>query len=340
MTAGLHIGPPEYDDLALGFVADHYATEYSYPGNAVMPDLIAGLTWARGGGPGSVLSRMLLGAGFRYTAIDLQRPGPAPRLIVLGSPPYLDPAVQQRLLDHVERGGALLLVGALPERDLQGRPCRILADALGLGVLGEMAGEQFPSVLGAGWAAGRPETRVGRLQRLSLTGGEPFLTEALTGDPCGVEMEVGTGAAIVIAADYAGDPAFFRELTGRLGVAPGLTHDAEPAALIAATTVTPAGDRFLHVVNTTGFTLTARFTLHARTLFDGRRLHLGPRSGRLVPLRLSLGGNHITDSTAEMVRHNDSAVTFRLDQPENTVTVNDVRLTSPIGDVSWTVPLS
>ncbi|WP_460979681.1 beta-galactosidase, partial [Pseudactinotalea suaedae] len=160
----------EHDDLALGMVLDDYLTEYQPPlAEGDDADAVRDLEHGRGAGPRDLLGRVLLTLGLRYGAADLQRdPGPDgwPHLIVLGSPTARDRAVQERLAEHVGAGGALLLLGALPTTELDGTPCTILADALGVAVVREMRDGpgRFTSVIEvAGWGYGT-ERRVGRLK--------------------------------------------------------------------------------------------------------------------------------------------------------------------------------
>ena len=53
-------GDEEYDDLALGFVPDHYLTEYHHPASVVRAAQVADLERFRGMGPRDVLARALL----------------------------------------------------------------------------------------------------------------------------------------------------------------------------------------------------------------------------------------------------------------------------------------
>ena len=91
---------------------------------------------------------------------------------MLGTGRYLAPeAVQQRVVDARDAGGRVLLLGTVPERDLEGTPCHVLADALELGHGGVVrdTGHYYPSLVAHGWAAPWPETRVGWLQELRPT---------------------------------------------------------------------------------------------------------------------------------------------------------------------------
>ena len=63
------------------------------------------------------------------------------------------------------------------DRDLEGRPCTLLADALGVSGAGLTwaTDHYYPSAVASGWAAPWPETRVGWFQALEHERGDAVL---------------------------------------------------------------------------------------------------------------------------------------------------------------------
>ena len=258
---------PEHDDLALGFVADHYATDVIDPRSPEAMLLARELEWGRGGGPGAQLPRALLAAGFRFGAVDLQDPhARCPGLLVVGSPASWPEQVLRRLLEHAAGGGRVLLVGAVPSHDRVGRPSGIFAEALGLSVTGTVIAGRgvFPSVTGD--ALTIPELRSDRLQLLSCAAATVLLREVATGEPCALAIPHGAGTVAIVATDAALPVPAWAQLLALLGVAPGLTRDPAGTALITATSRTRAGERFLHVLNLSGYDQRASFALDGRPL--------------------------------------------------------------------------
>ena len=99
-----------------------------------MSEVVDDLAGHRGAGQRRFLARSLLLGGFRFGAVHLEERDPEPGgVLALASGRHLSAVVQQRVLDHVRAGGGLLYLGLLPERDLEGSPCTVLADGLGLG---------------------------------------------------------------------------------------------------------------------------------------------------------------------------------------------------------------
>ena len=295
----------EHDDVALGMVLDDYLTEYRAPSEP--GDAVDELEYARGAGPRGLLGRVLLTLGYRYGAVDLQRdPGPEgwPRVLVLGSPVACDADVQERLVSHVRGGGGLLLIGGLPTTALDGTPCTVLADELGIHVVGELRDgpDSFTSVIEvAGWGHGT-ERRVGRVQLYEAPGAEVLLTEAMSGRPAGVLA----GSAVLIGCDFGADLAFFARALERLGARPGLVREPLPG-LITTTTRARDGSRLLHAINVSGVTLSSVLDLDGERLFGGEAITLPPRTGAALPVGVRVGGR-LLSATAEVAALEPGAV--------------------------------
>ena len=297
----------EHDDLALAMVLDDYLTEYRPPSDS-SPEAVDDLVYARGAGPRDLLGRVLLTLGYRYGAVDLQRDGALPSVLVLGSPSAAERSVQERLAAHVEGGGGLVLLGEVPITELDGTPCTVLADALGLRVAGEVRDRPhyFPSVRAAwGWGT---ERRVGRIQLLDAPGAEVVLTEAMSGRACGVVAWHGAGTAVVVTCDFGADLAFWRTALERAGARPGLGLEPFPG-LIGTTTRAGDGSRLLHLINVSGHPASTPVTLDGEPLFDDERLTVPARSGLALPIGVHVGG-HLLTATAEIATVGADAVQF------------------------------
>ncbi|KAB1916253.1 hypothetical protein F8274_00735 [Micromonospora sp. AMSO31t] len=331
----------EDDGLALGFVPDHYLTEYHHPASASRAAQVADLERFRGMGPRDVLARALLLAGYSFPAVDLQSPLPAdtPPVIALASAATLGPKVQQRLVEHLRGGGRLLLHGVLPERDHDGTRCTLLADALGLTVTGRVddGPQSFPSVVGQRWAAGRAEVRVGYAQRLAGATAEPVLVEVGSGEPCAVEVAVGAGRALVIAADVPCDLDFWRAAVARLGVRQRLAADADGPGLVLTSTVDPVGQRLLHLVNVAPSAVTLALAWQGVPVLAGRRLRVPARTGLILPYGIRVGDATLVETTCELVSRDGNTVLLRPTQGDDEVVLaTDRPITASRGSVHGT----
>lgn len=310
----------ERDRVALGFIPDYYMTEYHPPGSAAVRDLAADLEANRGRGAWELMCRAMLLAGYRFGALDIQnRPlsvGDTPSL-VLGSARYMAAAVQEKLCAWLRGGGGLLLYGDLPRFDMEGRPCTVLADALGVHSAGSThtSCDYFLSVVAASWASPRPEVRVDYAHLFEGAAVEPILTVADTGAMCGFEARVGAGRAIVVATSYICDIELYRTALERLGVAAGLRHDSRDHGILMTSVANTRGERFIHVVNLDGFDKAVRLFSNGMSLFDDMPLWLFSRTALMLPIGVDLGPATIVRSTAEIRGTGADHIAFRLTQP-------------------------
>lgn len=286
-------------DLTLGFVSDDYLTEYQPPGHLRTAAIQDDVSRFRGLGPRQILARALVLGGFGFDAVDLcthedldltdPEPdhGDRPAVLDVASHPvlavatshHLSAEVQQRLADFVRAGGRLLLVGALPTHDQLGEPCTMLADALGLRVVRELADQVIEDGQPRPWfttvrvddalVGRRPEVRVSSAQVYAFggegagdggAGGGVLIREITSREPCAVEVAAGEGRAIVLGCDYPADLAVYAALLARLGVRPRWRADAsDPGIVIAAMADPTSGAELVHLLNVAPYPLT--FTL-------------------------------------------------------------------------------
>ncbi|MFQ6170889.1 beta-galactosidase [Oryzobacter sp. R7] len=303
----------EHDEVELGLVLDAYATEYHHPASALMTDAVTDLTQHRGAGQRRALVRSLLLGGYRFGAVHLEERSPrAGSVLVLGAGRYLAADVQRRVVAHAEAGGRVLLLGPVPERDLDGSPCHVLADALDLGH-GEVvrdSGHYYPSVVAHGWAAPWPETRVGWRQELRPTRGDVVLTDVY-GTACGVDVPLGDGRVVLLAAELPSSRELFTRALTALGATAGVSTSTPFPGVITTTTASADGQRALHLINVSGAALPTTVTLDGEELFDGAALQVPPRSGFVLPLGLDVAGVRLLGGTGEVAGVEDGAIRFR-----------------------------
>ncbi len=294
----------EYDEVTAGFWPDAFMTEYHHPASAVMTEIVDDLMAHRGPGQGKSLWRSLLLAGVRFTASNLQNPdGKLPHTVALSTGLVLDPTVQHRLKRHLLEGGSLLLVGRLPQRDTENRPCTVLADALGLrpGELVRGTDRHYPSLVGHGLASWLPETRVGWLAALAPSTDDERLFTDVDGRTCAVTTRVGAGRAIVATVELPTHPELVRTMLEHLGSPPGLRLRTTVPGVVVTTGRSPRGERMLHLLNPTGYASIVDVDVDDRTGLLNQPLLLPARTGRMLGLGLRLpGGGEIVSSNAEI----------------------------------------
>ncbi|WP_129668020.1 beta-galactosidase [Phytoactinopolyspora endophytica] len=320
---------PEYDAVTLGFVPDHYLTQYPAPGRDQAQQVVSDVEGWRGAGPrGGSLARAMLFSNIRFGSVNLQAgdldPDRQPVLALAGAE-HLGTELQERLVRYVEGGGSLLLAGKMPVKDMAAQKSTVLADALGLKATETITGapDFFPSVTAHAWAEPLPETRVGRAQ-LFETGGSAtvFLRELSTGGACGIDVPLGDGRAVVITTDYIVDPTFWNRVFDAVEARPGITHSSSMPGVFILSMADDDGGRLLHAFNTSAYETTFTAEEDGKPLFGGESLHLPARSALMLPVGLTLGGVNIAYATAEPVGIGDGEVTFRSAGSEAVVVVD------------------
>ena len=303
----------EHDDVELGLVLDAYATEYHHPGSALMTDAVDDLSQHRGAGQRRALVRSLLLDGYRFGAVHLEERSPKPgSVLVLGAGRYLAADVQRRVVAHAEAGGRVLLLGPVPQLDLDGSPCHVLADALDLGH-GDVVrddGHYYPSVIAHGWAAPWPEMRVGWRQELRPNRGDVVLTDVY-GTVCGVDVPLGDGRVVVFAAELPSNRELFGRALRALGARPGVTTSTPFPGVLTTTGASCDGQRALHLINISGAAMPTVVSVDGEALFGGEPLQVPPRSGHILPLGLDVAGVRLIGGTGEVAGVEEGAIRFR-----------------------------
>lgn len=334
---------PRRTGLSLGFIPDQYLTEYRVPGDNYGKKIRDDHEQYRGMGPRDILARAMTLSSLDFNAVNLSslsELGPAnatgeipesTTTLMVASGHYMASDVQSRLGAFVLNGGNLLVAGVLPTHDLDGIPCSALADALGIGITGEvgrhridslgMTTAYYPSVKivdGTGLPS-RAEVRVGSAQLYDAEGATILLREVQTGQPCAVEVAVGRGQAIVWGADYPCDLEVHRELFRRLDATASVQFSQPAPGLVAYTQVSDIDQaELLSVFNLASYAVTTSLIVDAEPGLARAQIRLPARSGLLLGRNLDLGNGHkLVWSSAELVGTSDTALTFRLHGGDN-----------------------
>src|SRR5689334_21685831 len=300
----LSVMEEERDGVAFAFIPDYYMTEYKYPESLQMNAIVTNIEANRGPDAWESVARAMLLAGYRFGAVDIQNkpldPAGTP-VLVLGSARYMDGDLQQKLVDYLTAGGAVLLYGEVPLFDMEAHPCTLLAGALGLTPAGAREGATFYylSLYSTGWAAPHAEIRTHYAQVFESRRGEVILRVIGTDEACGFDIPVGEGRAIVITAAYPADIPFFRTALEKLGATAGLRYDTPYYGVFLTSTASLDGERFLHILNLDAFDKTGQLTMDGRNLLEGHPLALRSREGIMLPLNIAVGDMRIVYSTAE-----------------------------------------
>lgn len=328
------------DAVSFAFVPDYYMTEYCYPKSEKMLEIKRNIEANRAHGGWEIMGRAMLLAGYRFSSVDIQnKPIDAAKTPVIAFPSakYLHEHVQTKLVKYIENGGSLLLYGEVPLFDMEGNPCTVLADALGVTAKGNLTDQMrySLSLYANGWAAPRPEVRTHHAQLFELSKGESVFKVYGSDETCGFEIPVGKGKVIAFAMAYRCDIQLFKTALERLGATAELTHDNPYHGIFMTSTSNQEQERFIHLLNLDGFDKVLVVTHMGTPLFDGRKITLGSKDGVMLPIDISLSnGVEIAYSTAELMSVEDNRIALRLTQAADVIKLKTDRELAANDDVT------
>ncbi len=302
-------GTRKHADLAIGFYAPYWTTEY------LTGPRIEAWEWKKHHLFYDGLARLLQLANLNFTLVDLERatPGELGRLPALAvfALDAMDAETQGKLAGYVRDGGRLLLNPELPVRDLGLAPCTVLADARGVKAAGSRTGNLLY------FLGGRECLAQGGLT-LFEPGEARVLARAADGSPCGLRVVDG-GIALLLGFglnhmfDYQVE--LVRGFAAALGVAPAVETDGELQLCLR----TDGRCGFLFAANFHDVPRSGRVRLtlpgesRPTALPSRGRIAIGKRRGYVLPLNVPLGGGDVLRyATAEVLEAASRRGTARL----------------------------
>lgn len=298
----LRAAAPERPPVTIGFVVDHYMTEYRYPGSEREAQFVAELERFRGSGPREIMTRALVVGGYAPDATLIDGAAAldglaTDQVLALAPTPYLDDDIQSTLVAWVRRGGRLLLSGPLPQADMEGHSATTLTDALGIAVgVRDESGLHamtyaatpgrtpfvMPALVGGEPAWQGAEVAVGFAQPLTVastaSGALSLGQLARSGEPCVMEIPLGDGRVVVAAADLPCLPEIWDALLGRLAAAPAVRVTSGSRGVVVVPCRTPDDVEVVHVLNVSPWDTTLTLERDGSPLLDAP-LELPARSG-------------------------------------------------------------
>ena len=327
----------ERDDLALAFIPDYYMTEYCYPGSAKERELQRNLEQFRVSDGIERVARSLLMNHFRFTAVDVQNKPVFPeqvRTLVVFTGTYLSEAIQQKLVDFAKAGGSLFLYGMMPTMDMEGNPCTLLKDALGISKI-EMLRAGFGfwlSVQPVGILEDSAEVTMGHAETYEIDNCEPLMVTAHSREITAFVKNLGRGKVLMLGTPYICHLENYRKMMSCLGASPALSEDGPYGGIFMTAMKGENRERYLHMMNLDGFDKDVHVTLEGKPLFDGRLLRLASRRALMLPLEMELDGKFLEYATCEIMGRNEKSWDLRLTQQQDVLVFRGTGLVAPSAD--------
>ncbi len=277
---------PLVSDTTIGFYRPYYATECADRSDPEVARMHAHIETQREHNHFDGMWRLLVGANISFQAVDLRRgadlsPATRPSLWV-ASTEYMDADTQASLADYAEAGGVLVLGPQIPDKDLGGRECRILADRLQLGNWRERQGYLRVRMVDEAHDVFTHQhlefADVPQDWRLAVTESDPEAT-VIWMRPCKAGKVMVLGCALTHEFAYNAD--VMAKLAAHAGVHPHLRLDHP---LVHATERRHADGSLLSLINVEDSAQVVHVTRGGVDAFGGHAVQAPARSGLLLPL--------------------------------------------------------
>ncbi len=292
----------------IGFFLDHFMTEVN---NAFTKEATNIITHQREVILCDFIARGLALTHRAFDMVELTRTdlnAAATPLLWLMSEKQCPASVQQKLVDYVNQGGQLILVGRLSETDFAGQPCTILKEALGIETIHSDA-PFTPTTL---TIFDYPDVPASFVESYTGPFDEVFATRA-NGETVGFSKTVGRGQMMLLAAALTAntldDLDIVQQMAQKMNC-PTLFQLSEWADVRLST-----GEKghFLFINNYQDDPVAPLISTTEATLFGGNPVSLPARCGLILPLEW-----HINEAvtlhycTAEICRVIDEDTTLML----------------------------
>ncbi|HNB53922.1 MAG TPA: glycoside hydrolase, partial [Anaerolineales bacterium] len=324
----------------VGFFLDHFMTEVNSPLTQPATNVI---THQR-----EVILYDFIGRGLAlthrpYNALELTRapldPVTTPNLWVMIEK-QCPAETQQKLIDYVQRGGNLILIGRVCVEDFNHQPCTLLKDALGIQAIA--GGEPF--VQGRIHAFQYPDTPASFIETYAGAFDEVFAT-AESGETVGFLKKLGQGKVLVFGVALTANTLDDIDLVNQIALkmdCPPLFHLSEWADARLS-----HGEKgsFLYLNNYQDDPVETTVKHQGHAFFGGKPITIPARRGLILPLNWHVNDHliiHYATSEITDVIYDGDEMTIKAVHPLFAVQFSyaGVRITTPLHTVSGEIVLN
>ncbi len=306
------------DPVSFAFIPDYYMTEFRYPKSEKMREIHDNITRYRDKFAWDSVCRALLLLNYQFDAINIQDNEidlNHTKVLILPSSRYMAKTIQDKVVNFLNKGGKVLLFGEVPLYDLEGNPCTILANALGVQfnkVITNNLQKYIPAVECTGFLDGLKDYHIHYNVSYHLTKGNPILKLYDTEETVGFEINVGKGLLIGITSQYRCHLEAYERIFERLGTKNRLQQTDVYHGIYLLANKNEQNEQFVHVLNLDDVKKNILITEEDGALFEGHSIEVEENDGLLLPIDMKLNQAHICYATNEIIAFDEKTITFRL----------------------------
>lgn len=319
------------DGVTMGFIPDYFLTETAYPKSpsvALMHERLKNFRCAK---RIDSVARGFLSNHIAFDAKDIQNDDITPaKLLFVLTARYMPEPLQKKLLNYITNGAQVLLYGELPEYDMDGNPCAILMNGLGLYSPKYIKNDEpsyYLSYNCSGRYAGVTASVRGTLAQVFQESDDAILSVAQDGGACGFKKSVGKGMVYAITCDYPSDMAFYRKMLSELNITPTVDAKYYRLGIYLALTQSEDNQNLLYVINLDSARKTVDITLKGEMLY--KDFFLEQKASFILPINVQTSHGTILHSTAEFCGETKDSLSFRLTQFQDIINIKTTKTISP-----------
>lgn len=307
------------DGLEYVFDPDYFMTEYHTPN--LPRDIYQNLEMHRSSDMWDNVLKPLLLMNYHFKATNIKDDNFTKQSVLLvPSARFMSKASQEKIVNHLQNGGKMLLFGEVPLYDLEYQPCTIIQSYLELEhpEQFEPKGYRFrTSIVAKNLAEGRAELHRNYYQTFNYHDADSVFFEVYHNHKsCGFHIKKKNSESIVITTRYRADLELYKRFMDTLGVTRRMHHDYELYhGLFMAKTTNDRDEEYNHILNLDDFDKS--FTLYDNQPYS---IYIEAGQGLLLPKNLHVSEDTVIDySTNEIVSFNKDEIVVRLMGPTFTM---------------------
>lgn len=294
----------------IGFLLDHFMTEVNNP---FTEDATAQIAHQRECVLYDFIARSLALTHRPFDMLELSRAdldaAKTPMLWVMMDK-QCPALVQQKLVAYAEQGGRLVLVGRIPEKDLDDTPMTVLGDALGI----EQVESDSPFVTTIISAFHYPHVPVSFVESYTGHFDEVFARRE-SGDVVGLVKALGAGRVMMFGAALPANTLDDLDILHQMALKMECHSLFQLSEWVDVRASRGAGGTFLFMTNYQDDPTTTTVVYDDKPVFGGNPVHLPAWRGLILPLEWHLNDDvvlHYATSEVTSVTVGDADITLKL----------------------------
>jgi beta-galactosidase len=308
------------DGIYLGMILDYFKTEYIEPNQDTLKMYENNLSLHRQSVIWDTVLKQLLLLNYSFQAIHLEHESLnliKHQLLICPSSRYMSQDIQQKLIAYEKAGGKLWLIGEIPQFDMYGKPCNLLANHFDMKPIETLFNhhEQILSVNFHQPIKGETEYRTFFAQTLETK--HKALIKTVKDEKT---VAFKKDQFIFLGTNYPGDLNITKSLLDHFKMKAKIKLTNKNGYLFSGL-MQYQDQQMILVLNLEHYDVSYELFLDEISLFDFKKLFIFSQDAYFIPVNIDLGFAKVRKSTAEIISSQNYQISFRLTQPSDYIEI-------------------